>query len=177
MKYNLISKDLFNFKFPFKASKMDNDKLSAFIINTYINFKFTSDNNYNDIIIKTPNQHIDWIENYIREKIGQIDNFIALDVINRLAQINGYLESSYKRNHINHYDYKRSPHYTSIYVVKGTGRIILEHPTYKQENNFSILEMKPGEIFVFNSDLNYFTDKNYDDTVNRQLLITNYEKL
>ena len=177
MKYTLIEKLLFNFKFPFSSSKMDNEKLSAFILNTYFNYKFSSDNNYNDIILNEVDQNINWIEQYIREKIASIDNLIALDPIDRLAQINGHLESSYKRNHINHYNYKLSPHFTSIYVVKGTGRLILEHPTYKQENDFSILEMEPGEIFVFNSDLNYFTDKNYDKNVNRQLLITNYERM
>jgi len=177
MKYRLIEKLLFNFKFPFTGSKMDNEKLSAFILNTYFNYKFSSDNNYNDIIFNEVDQNINWVEQYIREKVTSIDNSIALDPINRLAQINGHLESSYKRNHINYYNYKLSPHYTSIYVVKGSGRLILEHPTYKQENDFSILEMEPGEIFVFNSDLNYFTDKNYDKNVNRQLLITNYERM
>lgn len=176
-RYNLVSKDLYTFKFPFHASKMDNEKLSAFLLNTYFNYKFSADNNYNDIIINEHDNNVNWVEIYIKEKINSINSKLPLDPINRLAQINGHLESSYKRNHVNPYNYKMSPHYTSIYVVKGTGKLIIECPDYKQEDSYMLLNMKPGNIYVFNSDLNYFTDKNYDKNVNRQLLITNYERI
>ena len=175
-KYNLVSKNLYVLNFPFSASKFDNEKLSAFILNTYFSYKFSPDNNYNDIILDEHDENAKWVEDYIREKVALIDNDVALNPINRLAQINGFLESSYKRNHINPYNPKLSPHYTAIYVVKGTGKLILEFPDYKQEDAFDILDLEPGRIFVFNSDLNYFTNKNPDKNTNRQLLIINYEK-
>ena len=61
-------------------------------------------------------------------------------------------------------------------LVKGTGNFIIEYPDYKQEDAWQVFKMEPGRIFIFNSDLNYFTDKNKNKNINRQLLITNYKK-
>lgn len=176
-KHPLINKNLFVFEFPFHSSKMNNDKLSAYIINKYMNFGFTEDNNYNDIDLNDDHdENIVWVENFVKEKFSILNNF-RINSLNHIAQINGFLESSYKRNHVNPFDYDMSPHFTSIYVVKGTGNFIIEYPDYKQEDAWQMFKMQPGRIFVFNSDLNYFTDKNLDKNINRQLLITNYKKL
>ena len=61
----LINKNLFVFEFPFHCSKMNNDKLSAYIINKYINFGFTEDNNYSDIDLNDDHdENIVWVENF-----------------------------------------------------------------------------------------------------------------
>ena len=176
-RYSLVKKDLFIFRFPFEASKFNNEKLSSFIINKYINYEFTIHNKYSDVLLSDEHDNnMVWLQTYVSERYNALEK-LTLVPINTFAQINGFLDSSYKRNHVDPFNYKLSPHFTSIYVVKGTGKLIIEFPDYKQEDAYKILDLEPGTIYLFNSDLNYFTDKNRDKNINRQLMITNYERI
>ena len=99
----------------------------------------------------------------------------SLVPINTIANVHTFLEGSYKRNHVNPYDYKKSPNVTCIVVIKGEGDIIIEHPSYKNEDAFTQYKFKKGDYFIFPSDLEYFTSKNIDQNKYTQLLISNFE--
>jgi|TARA_Y100000401_G_C8284221_1_gene205160 hypothetical protein len=174
----ISQREILGMDFPFKASKCDFDKISGFIMNTYINFNFLPENNYSDIPLESQ-QDIKWVQEYIKDKlaqaqVGQYRRALPRP-LNQLAQVNGFLESSYKRNHINHRDFEHSPGMTSVTVIKGTGQIVFDASEYLRPEDYRVYDLKPGRIFAFNSDIDYFTTKHTDRNCLRQLLIHNYE--
>ena len=64
---------------------------------------------------------------------------------------------------------------TSVTVIKGTGQIVFDASEYLRPEDYRVYDLKPGRIFAFNSDIDYFTTKHTDRNCLRQLLIHNYE--
>ena len=173
----ISQKEILGLEFPFEFSKVDFEKISGFILNTYFNFNFLPENNYSDIPLESE-QNIKWVQEYILDKLHQAEvgkyRLAVPSPLNQLAQVNAFLESSYKRNHIDHKDFENSPGLTSLCVIKGGGKIIFDASEYLRPNDHRGFELKPGRIFIFNSDIDYFTTKHTDKTSLRQLLIHNY---
>jgi len=169
----VVLKEILMDKIPCKDINVDFENISQYIINKYIGYEF-EDRNYHRDIEMGFLPDIDRIHKFLNTEFRK-HQWPSLVPIDSIANVHVFLEGSYKRNHINPFDYKKSPNLTCIVVVKGQGELIIEHPDYKQENAFSQFSFEQGDYFIFNSDLNYFTSKNTDRNKYTQLLINNYE--
>ena len=68
----ISQKEILGLEFPFEFSKVDFEKISGFILNTYFNFNFLPENNYSDIPLESE-QNIKWVQEYILDKLHQAE--------------------------------------------------------------------------------------------------------
>ena len=169
----VVTKDIFTGNLPCKEINVDLQTISSLIINNYINTGPIENNLYRDIKLEGSTD-LDRINKYFSDQF-RLKKLPSPVPINMLGSINVYLECNHKRNHYFPYHYHTSPHMTAVIVIKGEGNIIIQHPSYKAEHAYSEFIMKEGDYYLFNSDLDYFTDKNLSKEKNRQLLFINYE--
>ena len=169
----VVQKEIIWGQIPCEDINVDLEKISQNIISKLIGYDFEDRNYYRDIKLDFQKDN-DKINKYFDIEFRK-QKWPSLVPINSIANVHVFLEGTYKRNHIDPYNYSESPNMTALIIIKGSGELVIEHSDYKQENSFSQFSFNQGDYFIFNSDLNYFTSKNTNREQYTQLLINNYE--
>ena len=110
-------------------------------------------------------QHIQWIQDYIRDHFNQRygETVAPVDQNDNSVLILQPGDSVNIQNHINDYDLINSPDYTCLYCVD-TGKIksetILYYDDNKLKNNILPIPIQKGNFILFNSSVNFSITKN-----------------
>jgi hypothetical protein len=155
-----------------ESSKVDNNLVHSLILNDYAKQSFSTifENKYNDVFIKYHQQY-GWIFDYIRDQF-YIKYNISLRLEKTIANVEGYLESTFKRNQVDLYDIKGSPDYTILYFVQGEGDLVIEWSDHRDLNRYLTVEFESKKIIIFNSDLNYYLTKNTSQDLRSSIIFT-----
>jgi len=100
-----------------------------------------------------------------------------LEVLNMFASLEGYLESSYKRNHVDYKQPHLSSDFTAIYLVKGHGQLIFEFDSNTRGKQEYVLFLKEKDYVFFNSNLDYYFAKNPERDLIRSYLTINFRNV
>lgn len=155
-----------------ESSLIDNKVLENNILTDYTKLTINpiKPNKYNDLQL-TYNKNQTWvIENIIERIQHDYPSVYALETINIFANLEGYLESSYKRNHDN-------SDFTAIYLVKGFGELIFEWDSNTRGKKDYIVNLKEKEYLFFNSNLNYYFTKNPNRDLIRSYITINFKDI
>ena len=139
-------------------SKVDNLELGRRLQEEHDNFIISPLNKYEDINIPFLKQ-VKWISDYIQHKflcyykkdIYLIDHYINIQKPNHM---------SFKRNNINLNDIRNSADYTVLYIVDGSGNLYLEYDNNRKKQQTFFTPLNKKSIAIFNSDIEYFIDRN-----------------
>lgn len=171
-KETLTEKNIYIDNLP-NLSKVNNLELGRRLQEENDEFIISSSNKYEDVDIPFL-QQVKWISDYIEHKfltyytedIYLIDHYINIQKPNYM---------SFKRNNINLNDIRNSADYTALYIVNGNGNLYLEYDNNIRKQQTFIYPLKQKSIAMFNSDIEYFIDRNKTE-YNRIVLTFLYKK-
>lgn len=161
----LTEKFLVKFNLP-NLSKVDNLELNRRIYEQKQNFVFSPSNKYEDINISFL-QDVKWVSDYIIEKLA-VDQKKHTYVSDHFVNIQKPEHMSFKRNNINLNDIRNSCDYTCLFIVKGEGNLYLEYNDNIRKQQTFVEKIEERSILIFNSDIEYYLDRNktpYERTV------------
>lgn len=171
-KETLTEKNIYIDTLP-NLSKVNNLEIGRRLQEENDNFIISPSNKYEDVDIPFL-QQVKWISDYIEHKfltyygedIYLIDHYINIQKPNYM---------SFKRNNINLNDIRNSADYTALYVVNGNGNLYLEYDNNIRKQQTFVTPLKQKSIAIFNSDIEYFIDRNKTE-YNRIVLNFLYKK-
>jgi hypothetical protein len=161
----LTEKFLFTFNLP-NLSKVNNLELNRKIYEQKQNFVFLPTNKYEDIDILF-SQDVKWVSDYVVEKLSVYQGKQTY-VSDYFVNVQKPEHISFKRNNINLNDIRNSCDYTCLFIVKGEGNLYLEYDNNIRKQQTFVEKIKEKSIAVFNSDIEYYLDRNttpYERTV------------
>lgn len=110
-------------------------------------------------------KHIGWVFDYIKDhhknNKGKINKWLGPKMF--FANVENKGESYPLRHTFDYEDVKNTPHMTVMYFVTGGGQLILKHPSFEKEEEFSELDIKDNMFVVFNSKIHYLRTPNPND--------------
>tara|TARA_R100001086_G_scaffold246105_2_gene177906 strand:- start:249 stop:776 length:528 start_codon:yes stop_codon:yes gene_type:complete len=171
-KENLTEKNIYVDTLP-NLSKVNNLELGKRLQEEYDNFIISPSNTYEDVDIPFLKE-VKWISDYIEHKflcyygedIYLTDHYINIQKPNHM---------SFKRNNIKLNDLRNSADYTALYVIDGSGNLYLEYDDNVKKQQTFVNYIKEKSIAMFNSDIQYFIDRNKTN-YNRIILTFLYKK-
>jgi len=155
-------------------SKVNNLELGRRLQEEHDSFIISPSNIYEDVDIPFLTQ-VKWISDYIEQKfvcyyhedIYLTDHYINIQKPNHM---------SFKRNNIKLNDLRNSADYTALYVLHGSGNLYLEYDDNVKKQQTFVTPLKEKSITVFDSDVEYFIDRNKTE-YNRIILNFLYKKI
>lgn len=145
-------------------SKIDNKLITENISKDLEKMVFDHPNYTYDIKINYHAQH-SWVFSLINEKIN-LDHNLPIQNSEAWANVEGCNEISVKRNNLDLNKIEGAPHYTLIYIINAgvnSGELILDYNTQHMKQKIHRLPIETGNFYLFNSNIDYYLSKNYDE--------------
>lgn len=158
-------------------SLIDNKIIENGILTDYTKTTINSfkPNKYNDLSL-TYNKNQTWLIEHITDRVHH-DFKYSLELLNIFGSLEGYLESSYKRNNVDYNQSNLSSDFTAIYLVKGHGQLIFEFDSNTRGKQEYVLFLKEKDYVFFNSNLDYYFTKNPERDLIRSYLTINFRNV
>jgi len=111
------------------------------------------------------NQNLDWISWYVRNKMFVKQN-INLDFMNHYLLKQDYNESLLKRRHLEYYSKKETPDFITIYFMDNSSNSLeLEYDDHRYKNLNWTVPVEQNKCVTFNSDINFYFNKNKEKEI------------
>lgn len=144
-------------------SKIDSNLINESILKDLEKTTFGVHNKYYDINLTYHGQH-SWIFDLIKEQVSVYHGIPFINYKN-WANIEGYNEISITRNNVDSNNIEGQPHFTLIYMLKAgsnAGELVINYDTPLQKNKNEYFSVQEGNFYLFNSNINYYFSKNFD---------------
>ncbi len=146
-----------------EISGVNNDEVKKFLLKE-VSSSLKNLNDYEEYSCGF-NQNLDWINTYIRNKLSA-KHKIFLDFMDHYLLKQNYNESILKRNHLDFYSTKNTPDFISIYFSDdSSNNLILEYDDHRSKNLNWKIPIEKNKCVTFNSDINFYFNKNKEDKI------------
>tara|TARA_R100001440_G_scaffold676_3_gene2132 strand:- start:8091 stop:8618 length:528 start_codon:yes stop_codon:yes gene_type:complete len=110
--------------------------------------------------VKLPyHNNIYTLQCYLRD-VYRVKSGRGLVPFSCFAQVLSKGENSFKRNHVNQTDLQNSSDITFVVPIQGDTLITIEYSDHRDKGRFWVVPFTENEFVAFNSDLDYYINKN-----------------